>query len=58
MKFKDADLVGFPYRVTVGPKGLANGVLELVRRRDGHKADLPIAHAAETIVEAVLDERS
>lgn len=58
VKFKDADLVGFPYRVTVGPKGLADGVLELVRRRDGQKQDLQIAHAAETIVEAVLDERS
>lgn len=58
VKFKDADLVGFPYRVTIGPKGLADGVFELVRRRDGQKQDVPIEHAAETIVEAVLDERS
>jgi len=58
VKFKDADLVGFPYRVTIGPKGLASGVVELVRRRDGQKRDLPIAHAIETIVEAVLDERA
>jgi prolyl-tRNA synthetase len=57
VKFKDADLVGFPYRVTIGPKGLADGVFEFVRRRDGQKRDLPIEHAAETIVEAVLDER-
>jgi prolyl-tRNA synthetase len=57
VKFKDADLVGFPYRVTIGPKGLASGVFELVRRRDGQKRDLAIEHAAETIVEAVLDER-
>lgn len=58
VKFKDADLVGFPYRVTIGPKGLADGVFELVRRADGEKRDLPIEHAAETIIEAVLDERS
>ena len=58
VKFKDADLVGFPYRVTIGPKGLADGVFELVRRADGEKRDLQIEHAAETIVEAVLDERS
>ena len=57
VKFNDADLVGFPYRVTIGPKGLAGGVVELVRRRDGEKRDLMLAHAAETIVEAVLDER-
>lgn len=57
VKFKDADLVGFPYRVTIGPKGLDQGVVELLRRRDGQKQDVPIAHAAETIVEAVLDDR-
>jgi prolyl-tRNA synthetase len=57
VKFKDADLVGFPYRVTIGPKGLADGVFEFVRRRDGQKRDLSIEHAVETIVEAVLDER-
>lgn len=58
VKFKDADLIGFPYRVTVGPKGLESGVFELVRRRDGQKRDLPIERAAGTIVETVLDERS
>jgi len=57
VKFKDADLVGFPYRVTVGPKGLAEGIVEFVRRRDGQTSDLPIEHAAGTIIEAVLDDR-
>ncbi|MBY0400001.1 proline--tRNA ligase, partial [Myxococcota bacterium] len=57
VKFNDADLVGFPYRVTIGPKGLAEGIVELVRRRGGEKRDVKLAHAAETIVEAVLDER-
>ena len=58
VKFKDAELIGFPYRVTIGPKGLADGIFELVRRRDGQKRDLQIEHAAGTIIEAVLDERS
>ena len=57
VKFKDADLVGFPYRVTVGPKGIAAGAFEFGRRADGQKRDLPIEHAASMIVEAVLDER-
>ncbi|MBI5156799.1 MAG: proline--tRNA ligase [Acidimicrobiia bacterium] len=35
VKFADAELIGIPYRVTVGPKGLADGVVEVVRRRDG-----------------------
>jgi len=57
VKFKDADLIGIPYRVTVGPKGIKNGTVELKRRRDGELSELPIERAAETIVEAVLDER-
>jgi len=57
VKFKDADLVGIPYRVTVGPKGLENGVVELRRRKGGDTQDLEITHAAVSIAEAVLDER-
>ncbi len=57
VKFKDADLVGIPYRLTVGPKGLSDGVVELRNRRTGESRDLPIDHAAETVIEAVLDER-
>lgn len=57
VKFKDADLIGFPYRVTVGPKGVAAGTVELLARRDGEASDLKIEHAAETIVETVLSER-
>jgi hypothetical protein len=44
--------------VTIGPKGLEQGVFELVRRSDGEKTELKIEHAVETIVETVLDERS
>jgi prolyl-tRNA synthetase len=57
VKFKDADLVGIPFRVTVGPKGLAEGVVELKRRRGGEARDLPVARAAAAVIEAVLDER-
>jgi len=57
VKFKDADLVGIPFRVTVGPKGLAEGKVELKRRSSGETRDLLLEHAAETIAEEVLDER-
>jgi prolyl-tRNA synthetase len=57
VKFKDADLIGIPYRVTIGPKGLADGVVELKSRRTGDTRDLQLRHAAETVIEAVLDER-
>ncbi len=34
VKFKDADLIGFPLRIAVGAKSLANGQIEWSRRRD------------------------
>ncbi len=41
MKFKDADLIGAPYRVNVGKK-LADGLVELVDRLQGTTADLRV----------------
>ncbi len=32
VKFKDADLIGFPYRITIGPKSLAENKVELIER--------------------------
>ncbi len=37
VKFKDADLIGIPLRVTVGPKTLAQGAVEIKVRRDGRQ---------------------
>ena len=34
-KFATMDLIGLPWRITVGPRGLANGVVELTSRRSG-----------------------
>ena len=33
VKFKDADLIGIPYRIAVGKKGIAEGVVEIKARR-------------------------
>ncbi len=35
VKFADAELIGIPIRVTIGPKGIADGVVELTTRSDG-----------------------
>jgi prolyl-tRNA synthetase len=40
-KFATADLIGIPYQVLVGPKGLAEGKVELKRRADGGREMLP-----------------
>lgn len=34
VKFADAELIGIPYRVTIGPKGVESGVVELSARRE------------------------
>ncbi|MGI9591830.1 MAG: proline--tRNA ligase [Myxococcota bacterium] len=58
VKFKDADLVGIPYRITVGPKGVAEGKAEVQRRIGGEARQVDLQKAAETVAEAVLEERS
>ena len=42
VKFKDADLIGYPLRVVVGPKTLAEGNIEVKARRTGEVAMLPV----------------
>lgn len=49
VKFKDADLLGFPIRVTVGKRGLENGVFELVERRSKAKHEVEISKASQFI---------
>ena len=36
-KFATADLIGVPWQLTIGPKGVAEGVVELKRRATGEK---------------------
>jgi len=55
VKFKDMDLIGFPVRVVVGKRGLAEGNVEISLRSDGEKRMVPIADAVDAI-EKLLDE--
>jgi prolyl-tRNA synthetase len=48
VKFKDADLIGVPFRVTVGKK-LAAGMVELVTRATRQSVDIAVAEAARAI---------
>jgi len=49
VKFKDADLIGFPYKAVVGPKGLKEGKAEIQSRRTGEKEFIPLEGAAEAL---------
>ncbi|NIJ09109.1 prolyl-tRNA synthetase [Sphingomonas vulcanisoli] len=39
-KFATMDLIGLPWQIVIGPKGLANGVVELKRRATGEREEL------------------
>ncbi|MCK9362089.1 MAG: proline--tRNA ligase [Syntrophales bacterium] len=53
VKFKDADLIGIPWRVTIGPKKLAEGNVEIKDRRTGEIKILPLAEATAFLAEKV-----
>jgi len=42
VKFKDAELIGIPLRVVVGPKGLEKGMVEIFDRATKEKTDIPV----------------
>ncbi|MFZ5962771.1 proline--tRNA ligase [Thalassococcus sp. BH17M4-6] len=50
-KFATMDLIGLPWRITVGPRGLKNGVVELTSRRSGESEELPPEEAVARIAE-------
>ena len=54
-KFADNDLMGFPYQIVIGKRGLKNGTFELKDRATGEREDISIDEAA-TIVAARVRE--
>jgi len=53
VKFKDADLIGLPVRLTVGPRALAKGCVELKARRDKEATEVPLGEAAARVAALV-----
>ena len=52
-KFKDVELIGIPYRVTVGTRGLASGTVEFTIRATGDTVMVPLAEAPSYIRQAL-----
>jgi prolyl-tRNA synthetase len=50
-KFATMDLIGLPWRITVGPRGLKNGVVEVTSRRTGESEEM----SAEAAVARIRD---
>jgi prolyl-tRNA synthetase len=54
VKFKDADLIGIPYRITVGKK-IGQGVVELAERRTKQSVDVPLSEVAGELARRLLN---
>jgi prolyl-tRNA synthetase len=46
-KFATMELIGLPWRITVGPRGLKSGTVEVTSRRSGDTAEVPPEAAVE-----------
>jgi prolyl-tRNA synthetase len=59
VKFKDADLIGCPVRVTVGDRGLQKGIMEVkVRTDQGRGQEVPVADIVARVETTLADLRS
>jgi len=53
IKFKDADLIGIPLQVVIGPKKMKDSLVEIKIRATGEKQDVAIKDAKEKITELI-----
>ncbi|MDF2798367.1 MAG: proline--tRNA ligase, partial [Devosia sp.] len=56
-KFATADLVGIPYQIILGPRGLKSGEAEIKHRKTGERETLPIAAAVERLRSLIEPQR-
>ncbi len=56
IKFKDADLIGIPYRVIIGEKNLKDGLVEVKERKTGRIEKVKLEEAIEKITKTLLLE--
>lgn len=56
VKFKDADLLGIPIRITVG-RGAADGVVEYKMRRDADKTEMTVEESKAQALKTIQEEK-
>ena len=52
-KFADAELLGFPVRIVIGDRGLANGTIEVIMRSTGESVEVPVDEVAQYVLDAL-----
>ena len=58
IKFKDADLIGYPVRVTIGKKWQQSGCVEIKIRRSGEVVEVPLEEAKDKVLEILKTLRA
>jgi len=56
-KFAAADLIGIPFQLIVGPRGLKNGEVEIKHRKSGARETIPLASAIDRLTSLIVPER-
>jgi prolyl-tRNA synthetase len=56
-KFATADLVGIPYQIILGPRGLKSGEVEIKHRKSGERETLPLSAAVERLKGLIEPQR-
>ncbi|MGV3651164.1 MAG: proline--tRNA ligase, partial [Devosia sp.] len=56
-KFATADLVGIPYQLIVGPRGLKEGMAEIKHRKSGERETLPLGDAVNRLKSLIVPQR-
>jgi len=57
VKFADAELIGFPYRITLGPRGLKEGQAEVTHRLTEETTNVPLGEVVEELSRKITAER-
>lgn len=53
-KFASMDLIGLPWQVVIGPKGITNGQVEVKNRKSGQREDLSLDEATNKLVDLLV----
>jgi prolyl-tRNA synthetase len=56
-KFAAADLIGVPYQLIVGPRGLKSGEVEIKHRKSGERETLPLGSAIDRLKSLIEPQR-
>jgi prolyl-tRNA synthetase len=56
IKFKDADLIGIPFRIVIGEKNLKEGFVEIKERKSGKVEKVKAEEAVEKLIRRLVEE--